>query len=146
MKNIALYLWGLFALIVLTACDDNDDLRHDQVPGSVTTAFAQKYPDYFVKEWEQQGEQYKAEFYHNGKEAEAWFNADGAWTRTETDYYKALPELVANYVAQHYAQYHVDEVDYVEVPNDAYFEIELEKGDRKEVVLLIRADGTLPNG
>lgn len=143
MKTIRNYLFLLLFVVVFTACDDNDgnDIRPDQVPGTVLTTFTQMFPDATVKEWEQYGSRYKVECYQQGKETEVWFEADGTWKRTETDYREPLPEAVQNYVTKNYAGYHVEDVDWVEVPNHAYFEIELEKGDRHEFVLLIRPDG-----
>ena len=144
MKKLKLLLFVMFTTFALVACDDNDgmDVRPDQVPSSVTRAFAEKFPNAVMTEWEKHGSQYKVEFSHEGMEMEAWYNADGTWTKTEAPFYGVLPEAVQQYIATTYAGYRVEDVDLVEVPNDSYYEIELEKNERLDFLLLIHPDGT----
>lgn len=133
----------IFAAIVVVGCNDDDDgLSAKDIPTQVLVAFEAKYPDTSVK-WERDRGMLKAEFWNNGNEAEAWFERNGVWVRTETDYNVALPALVQEFLAVNYAGYAVDDADSVELPEDAYFEIELEQLAHPDVRLLIREDGTL---
>ena len=108
-------------------------------------AFAERYPEATVNNWEREGTFLKAEFNNNGSAAEAYFNADGEWVRTETDFHEALPEAVANFLYANYATYVVDEVDWVETPTQNYYEIELEKNGSPDLKLHITPSGTLLN-
>ena len=128
----------LCAALTFGSCDDDDELFY--VPNSIEAAFSAKYPNQTVKEWEKDGRYYKAEFHKNGTEAEAWFNANGQWVKTATDFFGDLPTAVSSYLDAHYPGYRVEEIDWVEMPQLNCFKIELEKGDH-EIDLYITADG-----
>ena len=140
----------IFLLALLTAglafqsCSDDDDLTN--VPENISTAFQQKYPNITVTEWEKQGTGYKADFWNNGAEAEAWFAADGSWIRTETDVPNPnanLPQPIRDYVTATYAGYYIEDADFVETTSQAYYEVELERQGSADIYLNIKADGTL---
>lgn len=140
--KLKLYLLTLLAAgFLLQSCDDDDDLT--TVPNTVSTAFAQLYSSATVLEWEMEGSYYKADFLNNGVSAEAWFQADGTWVRTETDYYGSLPEAIQNYISTNYAGYYIDDQEYVETPSGTYYHVELENAAGHDVYLNIYADGTL---
>lgn len=145
MKKIIL-LALLTAGFAFQSCSDDDDLT--SVPESISTAFQQKYPNATPTEWERQGTGYKADFWNNGGEAEAWFNADGTWIRTETDVPNpnaSLPQPVRDYVSATYAGYYIEDADLVETPSQTYYELELERQGSADIYLNIKADGTLLN-
>lgn len=134
---------GLIAAFALTSCSDDDgNMSSKNVPAQVIETFESMYPDSSAK-WEKDHGMLKAEFWKNGNEAEAWFETNGKWVRTETDYNAALPAPVQNYLDTNYATYVVEDVDVVETRQDKYFEIELEKRSHPDVTLLIREDGSL---
>lgn len=142
--KLKFYLAGLLlAGLTLQSCDNDDDDRV-KVSNTVQSAFDQRYPNTTVWEWEKDKGLFKAEFRQGGMEAEAWFQADGTWVKTETDYNPALlPQPVTDYVAANYAGYRIDDADWVETPTGSYFELELEKGGSRDVRLLITAEGVL---
>ena len=118
-----------------------NDNEHE-VPVVVEQCFKERYPEAVVKEWEKEGSLVKVEFINNNVEAEAWFNYNGEWVKTETPFKDRLPQEVRDYLQAHYADYQTDEVKWVETPQDIFFEIELDKGNT-EVKISIRKDGTL---
>lgn len=145
MKKILL-LALLTAGLTFQSCSDDDDLLN--VPENISTAFQQKYPNITVSEWEKQGTGYKADFWNNGAEAEAWFDSNGAWIRTETDVPNPsanLPHPVTDYVAKTYAGYYIEDADLVETTSQTYYEVELERQGSADIHLSIKADGTLLN-
>lgn len=141
--KLKLYLAALlFGVFALQSCDDDDD-KSVKVPETVKEAFAQKYPTTPAYEWDLERGFYVADFRNDYRDAEAWFKADGTWVKTETDYVTALPEVVQNYVTTNYADYRIDDVDWVETPSQTYFDIELEKKGVPDVSLKIQEDGTV---
>ena len=139
-----LYLMAVIvAAFVATACsDDDDNFSVNDVPAKVTETFNAKYPD-TTAHWEKERGKIKAEFVVNGQETEAWFDKDGTWIGTETNFRGTLPEAVQNYINANYDGYTVDDVDWIETPTVNYFDIELEKLAKPDVRLLIKEDGTL---
>lgn len=137
--KLKLYLMALLVgIFTLQSCDDDDPRV---IPTSVKNAFAQKYPSSVAYDWEKDRGYYVAEFRNDGREAEAWFNPDGTWVKTETDFVDVLPEAVQDYIDVNYPGYRIDDVDWVETPSDEYFDIELERNGKKDVYLHIRANG-----
>ena len=53
-----------------------------------------------------------------------------------------LPEAVKAYVEKNYPNYHIDDSDYVETPAGNYYELELERNGKRDVILRLNADGT----
>ena len=142
LKNYFIALCVALTSAAFIACDDNDD-DHIQPSKVVETAFNQLYPEAQFVTWEREYGKIKAEFLNNGAEADAWFEADGTWIRTETTVPRsALPQPVLDFVASNYAGYHIDDAEWVETPNGEYYELDLEKGDKLEFNLHILPDGT----
>lgn len=142
LKNYFIALCLSLTPFAFVACDDDDDdiKRPTQ---AVETAFTQKYPNAQFVDWEKEYGLYKAEFRNDAVVSEAWFEADGSWVRTETGVHpNTLPQPVLDYVAQNYVGYRIDDADWVETPEQNYYELELEKGDRLEFHLLILPDGS----
>lgn len=118
-----------------------NDNQH-KIPTVVAHHFQERFPGANVKEWEKEGTLLKAEFFYNNVETEAWFTYSGTWVKTETDYHSALPEAVNNYIQSNYNGYKIDDINWVETPQQNYFEIELEKG-KEDIILSIKIDGTV---
>ena len=141
-KNFFAYAAIIFAAqFIFIACDNDTDLVPNEVPESVMKAFNSMFTVSQVQ-WEKEGNQYKAEFWQNGKEVEAWFQKDGTWSRTEHDMNPTeLPEPVSNYVSSNYPDYVIDDADYVETPASTYYELELEKNGKRDRIIRLTADG-----
>lgn len=142
MKFLRIYIVLLLTVIAIAACSDDDEVNPTQLPQNVVKTFNEMYANVAGVEWERVGGQFKAEFYREEGATEVWIESDGTWVRTETDFHQPLPEKVQNYVQQNYSDYRIEDVDFVEIPSYAFFDLDLEKGDHYEFHLLIRADGT----
>ena len=112
------------------------------VPADVLKSFEEKYPNTTVKSWEREGNLLKAEFYNGNVETEVWFNYNGDWIKTETDFLGTLPQTVTDYINTNYSGYKIDEVNWVETPAKNYYEVELEQGNT-DIELNIQEDGTV---
>lgn len=142
-KNSFFALLLLAVPALLASCDDDNDNNFDFVTEAVHHAFQTLYPQVQPYEWEIDGPYIKAEFYQTSKHYEAWFTPEGLWVRTETDHVGALPEPVANCLATTYADYHVDDVDWVETPTGNFYEVDLEKAGMPDFIVKIAPDGTV---
>lgn len=128
--------------------DDNDegDVNPNGIPLVVINTFTTMYPNVTHVEWDREGILYEAEFYMNGAEYNALFQADGTWVRTEMDVNlrtSQLPTAVSNYISTNYAGWTIDDADFIQTPTDEYYVIELEKRGQHDVTIRIHADGTL---
>ena len=137
-KDVTLYIRNDGT--VLKIVDGNAPSR---VTEAVKNAFAQKYPNISVREWEEKMNHFVAEFTYNNSEAEAWFTTDGTWVRTEVDYRGSLPTAVEQYINENYPTAIIDDVDLIEVPTGKYYEIELEQRGDRDIYVNIKEDGTL---
>lgn len=141
----ALYILPLLlaTLFVLPSCEQDQDLMDFQVPSKIVQEFKEMYPEATYAEWERVGTKYKAEFRHDGREAEAWFDKAGQWLRTEFDFQGTLPQAVQQLLQTEYAPYEIDDVNWVETPTDKYYQFELERDGRLDKTLRVREDGTV---
>ncbi len=142
IKTIAIttLLLGSFCFI---SCDD----EHGNAPYSIQQAFSTKYPNASVREWDYKNGYLVAEFNNNGYEAEAWFDAQGQWYMTETDYnrdFSQVPQVVQQaFLNSQYASWYIDDIHMLEYPaQTTAYVFDLELGER-EYQLRISADGTL---
>lgn len=144
-KAKALAIALIASIFAFASCsDDDDDVAPANVPELVKSAFEAKYPGAAAK-WENDRGMMKAEFVIDGKNVEAWFNADGTWVMSETDYYGELPKAVTDYIKANYNGYAIEagDTEWIETPTVSYFRIELEQPGKNDVTLNIKADGTL---
>lgn len=142
--KLKLYLLGLIiAGFMIQSCDDDDDNYWLSPPDAVSRAFQEKYPGMTVYEWEMDYGYYKAEYRSGNVNYEAWFTPEGEWVRTECDFYGQLPQAVQDYITANYADYRMEDVDWVETPTGNYYLIELERNGSRDVHIRIAEDGTL---
>ena len=132
----------MVAFVTVSCSDDDDNFSVNDVPAKVMDASKTKYPN-TMAHWEKERGKIKAEFVVNGQEAEAWYETDGTWIGTETNFRGSFPEAVQNYINTNYAGYTVDDADWIETPTMNYFDIDLEMLAKPDVRLLIKKDGTL---
>ena len=143
ITTLSLLLAGSIGLI---GCDDNDSKHSSDI---IQQAFETKYPGIAVHDWEYKNGYSVAEFVFNGHEAEAWFDAQGQWYMTETDYGRDLNQLPQNIQESFrqcsYATWSIDDIDMFEYPTQqTAYVFDLEQGDR-DYVLTIYADGSIEN-
>ena len=147
MKCMMACAFGVFAL---TSCSDDDDAPVN-VPDAVTRAFSDKYTGVSRVEWDREkGGYLVAEFWKDGKEHEAWFDANGEWFMTEVDYGRnltSLPQAVQEgYNSTTYAQtdWMVDDIDEIQSKGyDTFYIIEVEKRGERDTDLYFDLNGTL---
>ena len=141
------FLFLFCSIVVLSACDTDDDLPSSKVPATIKSAFEANFPAVTRVEWEKKSVYYVAEFYENGVEKQAWFDTDAVWCMTETDLrtdLNALPGLVQNaFQTGTYADWKVDDIDKYERPAGVFYLVEVEKTGQPDRDLFYGEDGTL---
>ena len=91
----------------------------DNAPAKVQTALKKMYPKADGIAWSQDGGYYCADFMMNGYEKNVWFNAQGQWQMTQTEWGDTdeLSATVYNaYASGPYSGWQVEDVTYVEFP------------------------------
>lgn len=141
------FLFLFCSVVMLSACDHDDDLPSSKVPETVKSAFEAKFPAVVKAEWEKKSGYYVAEFRDNGLDMEAWYDSDAIWCMTETDLrtdLNELPGLVKNaFETSEYMDWRVDDIDKYERPSGVFYLIEVEKSGQQDRDLFYDEDGTL---
>ncbi|ARS37228.1 PepSY-like domain-containing protein [Pontibacter actiniarum] len=139
MKPTAIAL--LFLGSFLFACDNDDDVKPDDVPVAVKDTLVNTFPNAQNIEWDKKGEDYEADFDQDTVEYDALLNASGALLMHKYDIAEAaLPEEVKASITQNYAGYRVDDAEVVDRAGALYYQVDLEK-DNSEEKLVLSADG-----
>lgn len=141
---------GMAIGIMAVGCsDDNDDLNVGQVPQKARATMEDMFPGVYSTSWDQIYPYYVADFMYSGFDTEAWFNADGAWAMTETDYntnISYLPLAVQQAFAQsQYGQWIVEGVDAYQRSYDSFCVIEVESAMTPDISLFYSNEGILLN-
>lgn len=142
--NLLLLSLSLPAMFAVTACD-NDDEKSYEPETVVQVTFKNMYPDATGVKWEPKLGYSVAEFYDDGNEKDAWYNADGEWLLTETDLtYADLPDAVVNAIAgSKYANWKKEDVSYLERKDmEPVYVVEVEQGEQ-ELDLYYSPEGAL---
>ena len=141
------FLFLFCSVVMLSACDHDNDLPSSKVPETVKSAFEAKFPAVVKAEWEKKSGYYVAEFRDNGLDMEAWYDSDAIWCMTETDLrtdLNELPGLVKNaFETSEYMDWRVDDIDKYERPSGVFYLIEVEKSGQQDRDLFYDEDGTL---
>lgn len=116
------------------------------VPTNVDSFIAEQYPGARVLEKDTDKGYLEVEILHENRKKSVYFNGAGAWVKTTWEVrYNDLPAAVTSAInASEYATWEFDGADYVESPDSAWYEIELEqeRSDR-EAKIRVSADGTM---
>lgn len=135
-------LWGV---VGFTGCDDNDDVTN--LSGVIENAFNDKFPDATWVEWERKAGYYVAEFRQDGMDVEAWYDNQGSWRMTESDFGRnltLLPQAVqTTFQSSGYSQWTVDDIDEYECPDKTFYLIEVKKAGQRDRKLFYSQDGLL---
>ena len=150
MKNLLIKAAAvILALSSLAGCskDDNHD-DFSNIPEEVKADFKNRFPSATKVEWEFIANTLKADFVMENTDYEAfWKNSTSwNWIRTEKDVNitkTPLPSAVQNYLNTEFAGWKIEDVDYIWVPEDEFFEISLDMSGKPDTVILIRKDGTV---
>ena len=105
-------------------------MNEADVPASVKSAFAKKYPGAKVEKWEKEGADYEAEFDLCKVESSAVFDANGNFKELEQEIKSSeLPKAVKDYCAKMYAGYKLSEAAKITDSNGkVMYEVEMSKG------------------
>lgn len=145
-KFYGLFL-ALFGAVVLTSCDKEDDIRISDVPSAVMDSFDANFPNASRAEWEKKSGCIVADFWQDGMDMSAWYNPNGEWLMTESDLgvnLSVLPQAVQDaFKSSQYANWHVDDIDKYERPNDVFYLIEIETKGESDRDLFFAPDGSL---
>lgn len=135
-------LWGV---VGFTGCDDNDDVTN--LPEVIENAFNDKFPDATWVEWERKAGYYVAEFRQDGMDVEAWYDNQGSWRMTESDFGRnltLLPQAVqTTFQSSGYSQWTVDDIDKYECPDKTFYLLEVKKAGQRDRKLFYSQDGLL---
>ena len=134
----------LSALLAVMACHEVY-----KAPKPVQDSFEAMFPGATNLDWEKEMGLYKAEFDHDGHEKEAWFSAEGEWSRTETEVrLSEVPETVLN-TAREWCDWEIEDVFFCERADggQSYYKFEFEKDfSDREKVLHVRPNGSIMSG
>lgn len=103
------------------------DIDPAKVPSVVLNTFATTWPKAYDVEWEEKGNQFRAEFEVDGVDYKALLDATGKVTAY---YYEiaasALPQTVTSTIRKDYSSYTVDDVKRIEKNGATYYRVELD--------------------
>lgn len=149
IRKWALPLVAAVCATSLQSCDKDDDYDIRQAPRELVEAFNAKFPgvDGQCVEWEWNGRMnaYEADFWQDRYEKSAWFSKSYEWLMTETDYnppFSEVPQAVIDAAETQNPDYRIEDIDYIETPQENYYNVEMERNDR-DIYVDIYADGTL---
>jgi hypothetical protein len=112
-------------------------------PKEVQDSFAKKFKSAMDIKWEQEKNEWEAEFKMNGTCMSASFDNAGQWLETETEIdRKDLPAEIHKAINLKFNGWEIDEIESIEKPGYAGYEIELEKGNT-ETEIQVTASGEI---
>lgn len=118
--------------LVFMACGQNPT-----PPKEVQTAFSKQFKEVQNPKWEQEDNEWEAEFKVNGTEMSASFDNSGNWLETETEVKKKdVPADIFKAVNLKFEGWEMEEVERIEKPNFKGYEIALEKGETETEILV----------
>lgn len=114
------------------------------VDADISGFIATKYHGARILEYDYDDGLLEVEIWHENREKEVYFNGRNAWVYTEWDIRRhELPQAVTQaIVASQWASFEIDDIEYVQTPQNEYYLVELERG-KQEVELRIEADGRI---
>ena len=127
----------------------DDDIA--KAPKKVEKAFQKMYPGAKDIEWELKRDIYAVDFKIDGKDAEAYFNADGIWLRSKEDVNaSSVPAAVKKAVKEAYPDFKIEDYDLVkDARGNEFYSVEIEKeskdGDTELTVRVLANGKILPN-
>lgn len=127
---------------------DNDIAK---APKKVEKAFQKMYPGAKDIEWELKRDIYAVDFKIDGKDVEAYFNAEGTWLRSKEDVSaSSVPAAVKKAVKEAYPDFKIEDYDLVkDARGNEFYSVEIEKeskdGDTELTVRFLANGKILPN-
>lgn len=141
------YLTVSFLALLLMSCSLFDqDVPSSKVPSVVKNTLSTEFPDAYDIEWEKKKGDYEADFEIKDVDHSALFTAEGELLMSKMDIRSSeLPEVVAEKIAQNYPDYHIDDVEKVDVKGQTLYQVELD-GRPRDLDVVYTADGQEDKG
>ncbi|MDD4847867.1 MAG: PepSY-like domain-containing protein [Bacteroidales bacterium] len=130
--------------------DSNDDDYFNQLPTSIAsgieTFIQTRYPGATIVEIDQEDNMIEVEILFEMSKVEVYFDQAENWLHSSRDVsYQQVIQTVKDMLATtEYASWHIDDIDFIEVPEYNFYKFELEQGNQ-EVTVQIKEDGTFLN-
>ena len=127
----------------------DDDIA--KAPKKVEKAFQKMYTGAKDIEWELKLDIYAVDFKIDGKDVEAYYNAEGTWLRSKEDVSaSSVPAAVKKAVKEAYPDFKIEDYDLVkDARGNEFYSVEIEKESRDgdtELTVRVLANGKiLPN-
>ena len=127
----------------------DDDIA--KAPKKVEKAFQKMYPGDKDIERELKRDIYAVDFKIDGKDVEAYFNAEGTWLRSKEDVNaSSVPAAVKKAVKEAYPDFKIEDYDLVkDARGNEFYSVEIEKeskdGDTELTVRVLANGKILPN-
>lgn len=127
----------------------DDDIA--KAPKKVEKAFQKMYPGAKDIEWELKRDIYAVDFKIDGKDVEAYFNAEGTWLRSKEDVSaSSVPAAVKKAVKEAYPDFKIEDYDIVkDARGNEFYSVDIEKeskdGDTELTVRVLANGKILPN-
>ena len=133
MKKTLLFVF--VSGLVFMACAQNPS-----PPKEVQATFSKKFKEVQNTEWEQEENEWEAEFKLNGTKMSASFDNSGNWLETETEVKKKdVPADIFKAVNLKFDGWEMEEIERVEKPDFKGYEIALEKKETETEILVTDA-------
>jgi hypothetical protein len=134
----------LVVLLVALSFSSFSQIR--KIPGAVTEAFKQKYPQAAEVEWKDKLTVFVASFLDDGVKYEARFNSKGTWQQTENETTEAsIPSEVKDGLEKSkYAEWETTAFYHISLPDDkTQYRVSVKKNDIQKKNLLFSSEGQL---
>ena len=120
------------------------DIRQENVPPTIVTAFKTQFSSARDIEWDHVGDVYNVDFEIGGVDYEAWYVNGGTILMYMNEIrYNLVPAVVQNAVSSKYSEYMIDGVDFFWKGTVNGYIIELEnKRTDAELIAIYKEDGT----
>lgn len=118
----------ILSLLAFVGCSDDDD-KSIPLDESVVQFVESKYPGSKIRhsEYDDNG-LIEVEIVHDARIKDVYFNTKNEWVYTSWDVkLTELPAVVKNAVVAAYPEFTIDDVDFVERGDEAFYEVELDK-------------------
>ncbi len=138
MKRVYLLAISIFTLLSLISCekyDDYGDMMLRSNANDIQAAVVKIYPQARIVEMDKDRQTIEVDIIDNNIKRDVYLDLSFNWLRTETEIRRdALPIEAANRLASEYANWVIDSVKLVDTPQDSYYLVELDKGERDKNV------------
>lgn len=115
------------ALFSTTTIVSAQDLRRNEIPANIATAFQKAYPKARDVEWEMNNDRYKVEFETGlATDHEVWYNSDAKVIKHQEEISaRALPTAIKSKIRHDFRGYRTEDVKKITTPAEIIYTMEL---------------------